>query len=115
MATPGALAAVNASGDSLLDLLMRHLTGDWEGMSEHDRRENESSVQHGWRILFFYKLSNGAGIWLITEADRSSTTLLEPEDYCLGWYLVALCDRQQFDIVLQTEARDRTARSCSGR
>jgi len=49
LATPGVLAAVSASGDSLLDLLIRHLTGDWSEMSEHDRRENELSVERGWQ------------------------------------------------------------------
>lgn len=81
LATPGALQAIQASGDSLLDLLMRHLTGDWREMDEHDRRENELSVECGWRILSCYRLSGGIRIWLITEADRSATTFLLPAEY----------------------------------
>jgi hypothetical protein len=75
VATPGAIEAINASGDSPFELLMRHLTGDWGDLAEHDRRENELSVQHHSRILSCYRLSHGTRIWLITEADRSSTDI----------------------------------------
>jgi len=51
LSTPGALVAVSASGNSLLDLLMRHLSGDWSEMSEHDGRENDLSLHEGLRIL----------------------------------------------------------------
>lgn len=50
-------------------------------MDEHDRRENELSLEHGWRILSAYRLSNGTRFWIITEVDRSSTTILLPEEY----------------------------------
>jgi len=50
-------------------------------VDEHDRRENELSVQRGWRILSSYMLTNGTRVWLITEADRSCTTFLLPEEY----------------------------------
>jgi len=75
LATPGALKATKASGDSPLDLLMRHLTGDWREMSEHDQKGNEFSVREGFRILSAYKLSTGVVVWLITEADRSSAVI----------------------------------------
>ena len=81
VATPGALEALRASGDDPLSLLQRHLSGDWGDVDEHDRRENELSVEWGWRILSSYMLSNGTRIWLITEADRSSTCYLLPEEY----------------------------------
>lgn len=81
LATPGALAAISASGNLLFDLLMRHLTGDWSELDEHDRRENELSLQNGWRILSSYRLNSGMRVWLITEADRSCTTLLLPDEY----------------------------------
>jgi len=48
---------------------------------EHDRKENELSLQHGWRILSSYTMSNGTRFWIITEADRSVTTFLLPEEY----------------------------------
>jgi hypothetical protein len=50
-------------------------------VDEHDRRENELSVQRGRRILSSYMLTNGTRVWLITEADRSCTTFLLPEEY----------------------------------
>ena len=81
VATPGVLEAFRTSGDEPLHYLIRHLSGDWGEVDEHDRRENELSLQHGWRILSCYRLSNNTRIWLITEADRSSTTILLPEEY----------------------------------
>lgn len=92
VATPGALDALRASGDDPLAYLVRHLAGDWGDVDEHGRRENELSVEHdrcenqlsvegGWRILSCYRLSSGTRVWLITEADRSITTFLLPEEY----------------------------------
>lgn len=81
VATPGALEAFRASGEEPLPFLQRHLTGDWGELDEHDCRENELSFEHGWRILSCYRLSDGTRIWIITEADRSVTTLLLPEEY----------------------------------
>ena len=49
-------------------------------MGTHDRRENERSLKHGWRILSSYPI-RAEGIWIITEADRSVTTILLPEEY----------------------------------
>ena len=70
-----------SSGDDPLDFLFRHLDGDWGDVDEHDRQENELSLQHGWRLLSCYRLSDGTKVWIITEADRSSTCLLLPEEY----------------------------------
>ena len=81
VATPGALEAFRASGEEPLPFLQRHLAGDWGELEEQDRRENELSLEHGWRILSAYRLSNGTRFWIITEADRSSTTFLLPEEY----------------------------------
>jgi len=81
VATPGALEAIGASGDSLVGLLNRHVTGDWGDLDEHDKRENDLSLRHDLRILSAYVLSSGARIWIITEADRSSTSVLLPEEY----------------------------------
>ena len=81
VATPGALEAFRASGDDPLPFLQRHLAGDWGDLSEEDRRENELSVEHGWRLLSAYTLSKGTKIWVITEADRSSTCVLLPSEY----------------------------------
>jgi hypothetical protein len=81
VAIPGVLEALRASGESPLVFLERHLAGDWGEVDEHDRHENELSLQNGWRILSAYTLNSGTKIWIITEADRSSTTILLPDEY----------------------------------
>ncbi|HTZ59919.1 MAG TPA: hypothetical protein VMB49_17545 [Acidobacteriaceae bacterium] len=81
VATPGALQALEESGESPGVFLKRHLTGDWGEVDDHDRRENELSVIQGFRLLSAYTLSNGTKLWIITEADRSATTLLLPSEY----------------------------------
>jgi hypothetical protein len=81
VATPGALAAFESSGDQPLDFLLRHLNLDPGELSPEDIRENELSLQNGWRILSAYRLSDGTRIWIISEADRSSTCFLLPEEY----------------------------------
>lgn len=79
--TPGAAAAFAASGDDVTVYLIRHISGDWGDVDQHDRRENELSLEHGWRILSAYRLINDTRFWIITEADRSATTILLPEEY----------------------------------
>jgi hypothetical protein len=81
VATPGALEAFRASGDDPLPFLQRHLAGDWGELDEHDRHENELSLERGWRILSAHRMSNGTKFWIITEADHSVTTFLLPEEY----------------------------------
>ena len=61
--------------------LVRHIAGDWGNVDEHDRRENELSLVRGFRLLSAYTLNSGTQIWIITEADRSATTLLLAEEY----------------------------------
>jgi hypothetical protein len=81
VATPGALQALTEAGDSPGPYLRRHVVGDWGELDEDDRRENERSVSAGYRLLSAYITSTGIRIWVITEADRSSTTLLLPSEY----------------------------------
>ena len=81
VATPGALDALKTSGDDPGQYLSRHLSGDWGELDEADKRENELSVARGLRILSAYRLSNDTKIWIITEADRSVTTILLPAEY----------------------------------
>jgi hypothetical protein len=81
VATPGALAALEASGESLFDYLARHLSGDWGDVDAEDAQENELSLKNDLRLLSAYTLKNGTKIWVITEADRSSTCVLLPEEY----------------------------------
>jgi hypothetical protein len=59
----------------------RHLTGDWGDLSTDDIAENESSLRNGLRIMSRYVLSTAQPLWIITEADRSVTTFLLPEEY----------------------------------
>ena len=61
--------------------LVRHTKGDWGDLCEEDRRENESSLERGFRLMSVYKSEHLPTIWIITEADRSVTTILFPEEY----------------------------------
>lgn len=80
VATPGALTLLAEAGENPAELLARHQSGDWGGVSTEDARENELSVERGWRIVSSYPV--GAGwIWIITVADRLSTCLLLPQEY----------------------------------
>jgi hypothetical protein len=82
VATPGALAAIGISGDDLSIYLARHQSGDWGEVDAHGRKENELSLEHGFLLMSAYTLSiTGVKIWVITEADRSSTCILLPEEY----------------------------------
>jgi len=81
VATPGALDAMEEAGDNPASFLARHLAGDWGELDAEDARENEFSLANGFRLLSAYRLRNGVKIWVITEADRSATTFLLPEEY----------------------------------
>ena len=81
VATPGALAALEKSGQSPMNFLSRHVTGDWGELSEDDRKENQFSLEQGFRLLSSYRTNAGDRLWVITESSRSHTTLLLPEEY----------------------------------
>ena len=66
---------------SLLPYLIRHGSGDWGDICDEDKGINEEALKNGSRIMSVYKLKAGKTIWIITEADRSVTTLLFPEEY----------------------------------
>ena len=81
VATPGAIELIRSAGEDLLPtLLERHQSGDWGEVSSEDARENEFSVRHGFRVVSSYQVA-GERLWIITEADRSTTTLLLPSEY----------------------------------
>jgi hypothetical protein len=61
--------------------LRRHASADWGDVCEEDRRENDLSLKEGFRLLSAYHDTNGTKFWIITEADRSATTILLPEEY----------------------------------
>lgn len=66
--------------DTLIDCLHRHAQGDWGEVCEEDKAQNDLALERGERILSSYTVS-GKTIWIITEWDRSVTTILFPEDY----------------------------------
>ncbi len=80
VATPGALKLLEEAGEDPFRYLSRHASGDWGEIDPHDRKENERSLKHGWRILSSYPVEDRR-IWIITEADRSVTTILLPDEY----------------------------------
>jgi hypothetical protein len=77
--TPNALDHVHRA--DVCAALRRHTCGDWGDLSADDKAENELSLKQGFRLLSAYCDRNGTRFWIITEADRSSTTVLLPEDY----------------------------------
>ena len=82
VATPGALAALEKAGHTPQEFLSRHVHGDWGDLGDEDRKENELSLQRGFRLLSSYRTNAGdTRVWVITEADRSATTILLPDEY----------------------------------
>ena len=81
VATPAALNALRRSSQSPADFIRRHGGGDWGDVDGHDSKQNDIALREGGRILSSYKTTLGEQIWVITEADRSSTCILLPEDY----------------------------------
>jgi len=80
--TPGALRALLMAQTSAADLIERHLRGDFGEIDEEDRQRNLVAInEEGRRVLSRYRLRTQTVIWAITEADRSVTTLLLPDEY----------------------------------
>jgi len=79
VATQGVLANHNQA--QLWPYITRHISGDWGNVSENDAKENSYSVSRDLRILSSYNMEDGTKIWIITEADRSATTVLLPDEY----------------------------------
>ena len=80
VATPGALRLLVEAREHPFGYLGRHATGDWGELCAFDRRQNEVALREGLRVLSSYEISAGR-VWIITEADRSITTILLPEEY----------------------------------
>jgi hypothetical protein len=80
--TMGALYAfAQALDEEPNKFLTRHANGEWGEVDDHDRKANEYALEHGLRVMSVYTLSSGERIWIITEADRRSTTILLPSEY----------------------------------
>lgn len=81
VSTPGALDALERAGTPAWELLAKHGRGDWGIVDDEDKQANDAAVSEGSRILSAYRVNTGEKIWVITEADRSSTCLLLPDEY----------------------------------
>jgi len=79
--TQGAVDTLEAAGQSRQAFLDRHSHGDWGDVPDADKQENDFSLTYGFRILSSYTTTAGERIWVLTEADRSATTILLPEEY----------------------------------
>jgi len=81
VATPAALQALAESGQQPEFFLDRHVRGEWGDVSDGDWQANQDALIHGDRLLSAYKTLLGSQVWIITEADRSATTILLPDEY----------------------------------
>jgi hypothetical protein len=80
VATPAALDLMESSGVAIWSLVARHVAGDFGDVDAHDRQANQEAIRSGERILSSYVLPNQEKVWVLTEADRSSTCVMTP--YC---------------------------------
>ena len=81
VATPAALAVLRKAGQQPGEFLTRHVNREWGDLSDVDRKENDYSLEHGFRLLSSYRTNVGDRLWIITESDRTVTTILLPEEY----------------------------------
>lgn len=81
VATPDALAAITDSGENPWHFVVRHMAGDWGDLCPEDQQLNEDALKSGDRIFSCYHTAKGVKLYCITEADRSATTILLPENY----------------------------------
>ena len=79
VATPTSLAAIH--NEEILNALSRHVRGDWGTLDAEDLQSNERALRSGGRLFSSYHSSQNVKFWIITECDRSVTTVLLPEDY----------------------------------
>lgn len=80
VATPAALDLLERHGRLPIEFIARHARGDWGELDPADARANAAALRSGARLLSSYPIGDET-LWLITEADRSATTLLTPADY----------------------------------
>lgn len=79
--TPGAIDALLRSGETPIPMLLRHVSGDWGNISDDDKQANERAIDKGERLLSSYNTKLGVKLWVITEANRTCTTVLLPDEY----------------------------------
>ena len=81
VATPGAIEALTEAETPPASLLIQHVCGDFGEIDAEDWQTNLDAIQEDARILSAYSLKTGEKLWIITEADRSSTCILRPDEY----------------------------------
>jgi len=81
VATPGALSTIERAGQSPNVFIDRHLANDWGEVCPDDWNLNDQALDDGDRLLSSYRTSKGERIWVISESDRSVTTILLPDEY----------------------------------
>lgn len=81
LATPGAIEAMNEAAQTPAEFLDRHLRGDWGDLDADDHQANENALATGARLFSVYHTKTRVKLWVITEADRSATTILLPDEY----------------------------------
>lgn len=81
VATPGAIDALQTAGMHWQQLLDRHVAGDWGDVCDEDKQSNDRDLKEGNRLLSAYEIGDDTKVWIITEADRSVTTILLPDEY----------------------------------
>ncbi|WP_334189416.1 hypothetical protein [Noviherbaspirillum sp.] len=81
VATPQALYTLEQQGVTPFALLKRHASGDWGDVSAEDAMANQIALQSGSRLFSAYRIGDDSRIWVITESDRSCTTILLPAEY----------------------------------
>ena len=79
--TSGAQSALESIHVVPGGLLERHQSGDWTGMTRHDQTANREAVKEGSRVFSAYNLASNVRVYVITEWDRSCTTILLPSEY----------------------------------
>jgi hypothetical protein len=80
VATAGATGAFAAAGEQAGSYILRHVTGDWGDLCDDDKELNDDALRDGDRLLSAYRLGTGVKVWIITEGDRSVTTILLPSE-----------------------------------
>lgn len=83
VATAGAMALLEERDQQhlLQSVIHRHIYGDWGDVCDEDWRANEQALQDGERLVSIYQVDSDLTLWVITEADRSQTTVMLPEEY----------------------------------
>lgn len=84
LVTPIALAALRANGIPVISVLLKHVAGDWGIVSDDDRQQNDLSIAAGLRLISLYRLPDQTRILVITEWDRSNTTIERLDDVVRG-------------------------------